>query len=67
WISSSKPHTILPPTCNLQVTDWSPCSATCGMGVSSRVTNSNPECRLVSETRLCQIQECDVNLAPSLK
>ncbi|KTG45382.1 hypothetical protein cypCar_00011774, partial [Cyprinus carpio] len=67
WISSSKSHPILPPTCLLQVTDWSPCSATCGMGVSSRVTNSNPECRLVSETRLCQIQECGINPAPSLK
>ncbi|XP_016387398.1 protein CYR61-like [Sinocyclocheilus rhinocerous] len=67
WISSSKSHPILPPTCLLQVTDWSPCSATCGMGVSSRVTNSNPECRLVSETRLCQIRECGVNPALSLK
>ncbi|XP_051966520.1 cellular communication network factor 1, like 1 [Xyrauchen texanus] len=67
WISSSKSHTVLPSTCFLQVTDWSPCSATCGMGVSSRVTNSNVECLLIRETRLCQIRECDVNFAPSLK
>ncbi|XP_051551689.1 CCN family member 1-like isoform X1 [Myxocyprinus asiaticus] len=67
WISSSKSQAILPSTCFLQVTDWSPCSTTCGMGVSSRVTNSNAECRLVMETRLCQIRECGGNLAPSLK
>lgn len=67
WITSSKSHAILPSTCFLQVTDWSPCSTSCGMGISSRVTNSNAECRLVRETRLCQIRECADNLAPLLK
>ncbi|XP_028851979.1 cellular communication network factor 1, like 2 [Denticeps clupeoides] len=45
-------------TCFPQTTDWSECSATCGYGVSSRITNSNPDCRLVKETRFCQIREC---------
>ncbi|XP_036418872.1 cellular communication network factor 1, like 1 [Colossoma macropomum] len=58
WITSSQSHALIPSTCFLQTTDWSPCSATCGIGVSSRVTNSNMECRLVRETRLCQIREC---------
>ncbi|XP_063051275.1 cellular communication network factor 1, like 2 [Engraulis encrasicolus] len=50
-------------TCNPQSTGWSECSATCGFGVSSRITNENPECRLVKETRLCQIRECGVTAA----
>uniref|UniRef100_A0AAR2LF69 Cellular communication network factor 1, like 2 n=1 Tax=Pygocentrus nattereri TaxID=42514 RepID=A0AAR2LF69_PYGNA len=58
WITSSQSHALSPSTCFLQITDWSPCSATCGMGVSSRVTNSNVECRLMKESRLCQIREC---------
>ncbi|XP_062854255.1 cellular communication network factor 1, like 2 [Trichomycterus rosablanca] len=46
--------------CFPQTTDWSECSHSCGFGVSSRVTNSNPQCKLVRETRLCKIQECGV-------
>lgn len=68
WISFPKSDIPAPPTCFLQTTDWSPCSATCGMGVSSRVTNSNAECQLVKETRLCQIRECGSSqLASPLK
>lgn len=65
WISSTKSHMLVPTTCFLQTTDWTPCSATCGMGVSSRVTNSNAKCRLVKETRLCQIRECGSTLLES--
>uniref|UniRef100_A0A3P8UYZ7 Protein CYR61-like n=1 Tax=Cynoglossus semilaevis TaxID=244447 RepID=A0A3P8UYZ7_CYNSE len=44
--------------CPVQVTEWSPCSRSCGMGVSSRVTNRNPECKLERETRICNIRPC---------
>ncbi|KAF7223404.1 transcript variant X1 [Nothobranchius furzeri] len=53
---------FLEPHCSLQITEWTPCSATCGMGISSRVTNNNPDCRLVRESRLCQIQQCGFHL-----
>ncbi|KAL7884120.1 hypothetical protein AOLI_G00068900 [Acnodon oligacanthus] len=46
--------------CFPQTTEWTQCSASCGFGISSRVTNRNPQCKLVRETRLCQIQECDI-------
>ncbi|KAM3868014.1 cellular communication network factor 1, like 2 [Diretmus argenteus] len=49
-------------SCFPQTTDWTDCTTTCGMGISSRVTNNNPECRLVRETRLCQIRQCDTQL-----
>ncbi|TRY83201.1 hypothetical protein DNTS_035112 [Danionella cerebrum] len=67
WSSSFNSQAIPPSSCFYQVTDWSPCSASCGMGVSSRVTNNNPECQLTSQTRLCQIRECGLKLTPSLK
>uniref|UniRef100_A0A670K8M8 CCN family member 1 n=1 Tax=Podarcis muralis TaxID=64176 RepID=A0A670K8M8_PODMU len=44
--------------CLAQTTDWSPCSKSCGFGISTRVTSDNPKCKLVKETRLCQIRPC---------
>ncbi|XP_060721400.1 CCN family member 1 isoform X1 [Tachysurus vachellii] len=44
--------------CVIQTTRWSSCSRSCGMGVSSRVTNQNAQCKLVKETRLCTIRPC---------
>ncbi|XP_076868039.1 cellular communication network factor 1, like 1 [Brachyhypopomus gauderio] len=67
WMSVSQSHALITSGCFMQTTDWSSCSATCGMGVSSRVTNKNAECRLVRETRLCQIRECGGSMAPSSK
>ncbi|XP_066563830.1 CCN family member 1 isoform X2 [Amia ocellicauda] len=46
--------------CVVQMTDWSPCSRSCGMGVSLRVTNQNGQCRPERETRLCNPQPCDI-------
>uniref|UniRef100_A0A8C6ZNY1 CCN family member 3 n=1 Tax=Nothoprocta perdicaria TaxID=30464 RepID=A0A8C6ZNY1_NOTPE len=45
--------------CLVQTTEWSACSKSCGMGVSTRVTNSNGQCRLEKETRLCMVRPCD--------
>ncbi|KAL5963909.1 CCN family member 2 [Taenia solium] len=39
-------------------TQWSPCSKTCGLGVSFRVTNNNVECRNQTETQLCHWKPC---------
>uniref|UniRef100_A0A3Q4ATZ6 Uncharacterized protein n=1 Tax=Mola mola TaxID=94237 RepID=A0A3Q4ATZ6_MOLML len=44
--------------CLVQTTSWSQCSRSCGMGVSSRVTNDNAQCKLMKETRLCNIRPC---------
>ncbi|CAM4713708.1 unnamed protein product [Leuciscus chuanchicus] len=65
---ASVPVSLVPfPTseCFPQTTDWSECSASCGFGISSRVSNSNAQCKLVRETRLCQIRECDIT--PAMK
>ncbi|XP_043211742.1 CCN family member 1-like isoform X2 [Amphibalanus amphitrite] len=47
-----------PAPCEPLTSDWSPCSATCGAGVSTRITNQNRDCTLRKESRLCQIREC---------
>ncbi|XP_071777835.2 CCN family member 1-like [Centroberyx gerrardi] len=53
--------------CVAQTTAWSPCSKSCGTGVSSRVTNSNSQCKLVKETRMCEIRPCNQMALTSLK
>ncbi|XP_069465926.1 CCN family member 1-like [Ambystoma mexicanum] len=52
------PHPIKS-RCAVQTTEWSPCSKTCDMGISTRITNDNPLCKLMKETRLCQLRPCD--------
>ncbi|KAM6904444.1 CCN family member 1 [Xenentodon cancila] len=53
--------------CVVQTTSWSQCSRSCGMGVSSRVTNDNARCKLIKETRLCNIRPCSSMSLPVKK
>lgn len=46
--------------CRLHVTEWSPCTVTCGIGVSTRITTNNTRCRPKEESRLCQVRPCDM-------
>uniref|UniRef100_G1P997 Cellular communication network factor 6 n=1 Tax=Myotis lucifugus TaxID=59463 RepID=G1P997_MYOLU len=53
--------------CLIQATKWTPCSRTCGMGISNRVTNENNKCQLRTEKRLCYIQPCDSNILKTVQ
>ncbi|XP_026889040.2 CCN family member 1 [Electrophorus electricus] len=53
--------------CVVQTTAWSPCSRSCGMGISTRVTNDNAECKLAKESRLCELRPCTQSSYASLK
>ncbi|XP_074841731.1 CCN family member 3 [Carettochelys insculpta] len=45
--------------CIEQTTEWSACSQSCGMGLSTRITNRNHQCEMVKQTRLCTVRPCE--------
>ncbi|KAK1171568.1 CCN family member 2-like [Acipenser oxyrinchus oxyrinchus] len=53
--------------CLVQTTEWSACSKTCGMGISTRVTNDNKQCRLEKQTRLCMVRPCESQMEEIIK
>ncbi|XP_032999517.1 cellular communication network factor 6 isoform X2 [Lacerta agilis] len=58
---------VLKKKCLVQATPWTPCSRTCGMGISDRVTNENSKCEIRKEKRLCYIQPCQAKFPKSIK
>ncbi|NXE79668.1 WISP2 protein, partial [Cochlearius cochlearius] len=56
---------LLPYPCQEWGTEWSACSATCGVGFSTRVSNQNRYCRLETERRLCMARPCPALQAAS--
>ncbi|XP_053294391.1 CCN family member 1 [Pleuronectes platessa] len=42
--------------CVSHTTAWSACSKSSGTGVSTRLTNNNPQCKLMEETRICKVR-----------
>ncbi|XP_028808924.1 cellular communication network factor 6 isoform X2 [Denticeps clupeoides] len=53
--------------CLVQTTPWSPCSRTCGLGISVRVNNDNGKCEMRKDRRLCLLRPCEKNTLKSLK
>ncbi|XP_048882991.1 CCN family member 2-like [Brienomyrus brachyistius] len=53
--------------CITQTTEWSVCSTTCGMGVSTRVTNDNEGCQLEKQSRVCMIRRCQAEQGATAK
>ncbi|XP_077369391.1 CCN family member 5 [Festucalex cinctus] len=48
--------------CVERSTQWTACSQSCGDGISTRVSNRNPACKLQVETRLCKVRPCHAQL-----
>ncbi|KAL2296867.1 hypothetical protein Nmel_014918, partial [Mimus melanotis] len=58
---SSTPGAVSPllrHPCQEWGTEWSACSATCGLGFATRVSNQNRYCRLETQRRLCMVRPC---------
>ncbi|KAJ7338151.1 hypothetical protein JRQ81_010771 [Phrynocephalus forsythii] len=53
--------------CLLQTSSWSPCSKTCGMGISTRISNDNEQCHLMKESRLCNLRPCEEDIIKHIK
>ncbi|XP_006208058.2 CCN family member 4 isoform X2 [Vicugna pacos] len=53
--------------CISYTSPWSPCSTSCGLGVSTRISNVNARCWPEQESRLCNLRLCDVDLQPHIK
>ncbi|MEE6476054.1 hypothetical protein FKM82_010955 [Ascaphus truei] len=53
--------------CLVQATQWSPCSRTCGMGISIKITNENSKCEMRKDRRLCFLRPCNSTLLNTLK
>lgn len=46
---------------------WSPCSTSCGLGISTRISNANAQCWPEQESRLCNLRPCDVDIRLHIK
>ncbi|XP_030046074.1 CCN family member 4 isoform X1 [Microcaecilia unicolor] len=66
-VSSSGENESWHKNCIGQTTPWSPCSKTCGMGISTRISNDNEQCRLGKERRLCNMRPCEVDITKHIK
>ncbi|NXJ37301.1 WISP1 protein, partial [Ciconia maguari] len=53
--------------CIVHTSSWSPCSKTCGLGISTRISNDNDQCRLLKESRLCNMRPCEVDITKHIK
>lgn len=53
--------------CIAYTSPWSPCSTTCGLGISTRISNVNARCWPEQESRLCNLRPCEVDIHPYIK
>ncbi|XP_035265140.1 CCN family member 2b isoform X1 [Anguilla anguilla] len=53
--------------CIVQTTTWSDCSTSCGMGISTRVTNDNQHCQLEKQNRFCLIRPCHAHQESAIR
>ncbi|XP_075410049.1 CCN family member 2-like [Tenrec ecaudatus] len=58
---------IKPRNCQIQSTQWTACSRTCGTGISFRMTNDNADCTLARQERICIVRPCEAVLVEKVE
>ncbi|KAL6485412.1 hypothetical protein MHYP_G00048040 [Metynnis hypsauchen] len=53
--------------CLVQTSPWAPCSRTCGIGISVRISNDNGKCDMRKERRLCLLRPCEKKTLKNVK
>ncbi|XP_060692003.1 CCN family member 3-like isoform X2 [Hemiscyllium ocellatum] len=53
----------VPYNCPEQSSEWSACSRSCGIGVSTRISNKNDHCVLETQSQLCIVRPCQHDYA----
>ncbi|XP_048406251.1 CCN family member 3-like [Stegostoma tigrinum] len=53
----------VPDNCPEQSSEWSACSRSCGIGVSTRISNKNDRCILETQSQLCVVRPCQQDYA----
>ncbi|XP_048464529.1 CCN family member 3-like [Rhincodon typus] len=53
----------VPDNCPEQSSEWSACSRSCGIGVSTRISNKNDRCILETQSQLCIVRPCQQDYA----
>ncbi|XP_041721809.1 cellular communication network factor 6-like [Coregonus clupeaformis] len=61
------PPLVWKKNCLIQTTPWSPCSKTCGLGISVWVNNDNGKCEMRKDRRLCLLRPCEKSIMKNVK
>uniref|UniRef100_A0A8C8LSA0 Cellular communication network factor 6 n=1 Tax=Oncorhynchus tshawytscha TaxID=74940 RepID=A0A8C8LSA0_ONCTS len=67
YMAAMDPPLVWMKNCLIQTTPWSPCSKTCGLGISVRVNNDNGKCEMRKDRCLSLLQPCEKSIMKNMQ